>query len=457
VIAGEFQTILNAPPFERVAREQYFPMSLAQERLWLSQLDEPAVAQYSIVTAVRLQGELNEAVLRDSIGMLAARHESLRTTLQFKDGVPVQIIRPEAEFGFSQHDLSDVTSAEQKKRTEQIVTAESTRPFDLQNGPLFRLALIRLSTHHHVLVLSVHRAVADTSSVGILIRELSALYRAALQGRRCALPEPWLQYGDFAVWQRRALEGVLFEHQLEYWRRQLAQIPPDLKLPWDRQRSAGRNTPNTTLHFQLSAGLCDSLKEFARREGATLVMVLMATYQSLLHHYSGQDELVVGTAVSGRDRRPVEAVVGLFENILAIRANLKGHPDFRAILRQTRTSLLEAYSNRELPFERIVDECKSRDGSDPILRTMFTFEESPLPEWHLGDLQAERLPVVNTYSSFDLVLNMQETAAEIRGEIKYSTDLFDRRTIQELAGRFQRMLQVVLENPELSISKISLS
>jgi non-ribosomal peptide synthetase component F len=272
------------------------------------------------------------------------------------------------------------------------------------------------------------------------------------------LPEPWLQYGDFAVWQRRALEGVFFEQQLEYWRRQLAEIPPDLKLPWDRQRPAGRNTPNTTLPFQLAASLCDLLKEFARREGATLVMVLMATYQSLLHRYSGQDELVVGTAVSGRDRRPVEAVVGLFENILAIRANLKGHPDYRAILRQTRTSLLEAYSNRELPFERIVDECKSRDnGGDPIFRTMFTFEESPLPEWHLGDLQAERMPAVNTYSRFDLVLNMRDGNSGLNGEFVYRPDVFDRRTIQGIAGRFQGMLQAVLENPELPISKIPLS
>jgi hypothetical protein len=443
---GILEMALKAPAFERVPREQHIPMSIAQERLWLASQFDDAAARYSITVAMRLQSEPDEAALRESARVLVARHDALRTVLQFKDGLPCQTVRPEAEFEFSQYDFGHMSLLEQKHGLNKVLTVESTRPFNLQSGPLCRMALIRLDAGRSVLALSFHRVIADRSSVAIFVRELSAVYRAMLEGRRCPLPELWLQFGDFAAWQRRALESIFFKQQLDYWRRQLAPMPAGLRLPRNFERPATRKVPNTVVPFDLPAGFFNSLKELARQEGATLFMALMAAYQSLLHLYCGQNDLVVGTPVNGRDHRPVEFVVGPFENLLAIRANFEGRLDFRMTLRHMRRAVLEAYSNRHLPFERIADEFQSSDsGASPIFQTVFTWEESPLPDRLPGDLHSEWLPLANTYSQFDLALRMREHNSELGGEFIYRPDVFTPGTIENMARHFQRLLEGILD------------
>jgi hypothetical protein len=262
---GMLEMALKVPAFERVPREQDIPMSIAQERLWLASQFDDSAARYSITVAVRLQSEPDEGALRESARALVARHDALRTVFQFKDGLACQTVRPDAEYEFSRYDFGHMSLLEQKRGLQKVLSVESTRPFNLQSGPLCRMALIKLDAGGSVLALSFHRVIADRSSVAIFVRELSEVYLAKVQGRRCALPELWLQFGDFAAWQRRALEGVFFKQQLGYWRRQLAPMPASLKLPRNYERPATRKVPNTAVPFELPAGFCRSLKELARQ------------------------------------------------------------------------------------------------------------------------------------------------------------------------------------------------
>ena len=300
-----------APPLRASERSGPLPLSFAQERLWFLDQLEVTGSAYNIANALRMSGVLDVAALERSLTELVRRHESLRTRFEAVDGIGVQVIDPAEPVKLGLTDLSELEGEAREARAGALIQEEAARRFDLAAHSGFRVGLLRLSADEHVLLMTVHHAVFDGWSFGVLFRELGALYAAYAVGRASPLPEPQLQYGDYAVWQRRWLQGVVLERQLGYWRRRLEGAEP-LSLPTDHLRPAVTSFRGAVHPFELPAELTRGLRELARQEGATLFMVLLAGFQAVLAHWSGQEDIVVGTPVAGRTYREMESLVGFF-------------------------------------------------------------------------------------------------------------------------------------------------
>jgi condensation domain-containing protein len=312
----------------------------------------------------------------------------LRTTFSAVEGVPAQIISAPAAVPISREDLSGLPETEREAEALRLATAEAQRPFDLVEGPLVRAALLRLGAEEHVLLLTMHHIVSDGWSMGVLVRELAALYEAFRRGEPSPLGELPVQYADYAVWQREWLSGEVLEEQLDYWRRQLAGAPPALGLPTDRPRPQVATYHGAVEKFELSAELSESLKKLGRSEGATPFMTLLAAFYALLYRYSGQEEIVVGSPVAGRTRAETEGLIGFFVNTLALRTDLRGNPRFVELLKRVREVCLGAYGHQEVPFEKLVAELQpGRDMSrHPFFQVMFVLQNVPLEPLELPGL-----------------------------------------------------------------------
>ncbi|HWK90397.1 MAG TPA: amino acid adenylation domain-containing protein, partial [Longimicrobium sp.] len=346
----------EAPPITAVSRGGDLPLSFAQERLWFVQRMDGDTSAYHMPFAYRLGGALDVDALRRALDEVARRHESLRTFFPEVDGLPVQRIAPPASVPFPLHDLSGLGDDLREDEAGRVAAAHADDPFDLARGPLFRAALVRLAADHHLLLVNLHHVISDGWSTGVLWTELSALYGAFAAGRPSPLPEPALQYADFAAWQRAWLSGEAVERQLTYWRGALAGAPPLLELPTDRPRPPVQRHRGAAVGVVLDADAAAPLHALARREGATLFMVLLAALDVVLARWSGQDDVVVGTPIAGRTRAETEGMIGLFLNSLALRTDLSGDPSFREVLRRVRQATLDAYAHQDLPFERILEE-----------------------------------------------------------------------------------------------------
>ncbi|MBW3655532.1 MAG: non-ribosomal peptide synthetase, partial [Gemmatimonadetes bacterium] len=347
---------LDDTPVLRRRRADSLPLSFAQERLWFLEQMEPGSAAYNIPAALRLTGTLDEQALRGALGEIVRRHEALRTTFTAANGAAVQVVHPPAEVPLPVRDLGELPEPAREAEVLRLAGEEAARPFDLERGPLFRAGLLRLRKPEYVLLLTMHHSVGDGWSLGILYRELSTLYAAYREGRPSPLAELPIQYADFALWQREHLRGKVLETQLAYWRARLAGAPALLELPTDRPRPAVRSHQGARVRRSLPGELARALKSLAQRDGATLYMVLLATFQTLLSKYSGQEDVVVGSPVAGRARPEVEGLIGFFANTLVLRAEISGDPSFRALLGRVREATLEAYEHQEVPFERLVEE-----------------------------------------------------------------------------------------------------
>ncbi|HEX8272300.1 MAG TPA: amino acid adenylation domain-containing protein, partial [Longimicrobiaceae bacterium] len=353
------------PPLVPVERTGRLPLSFAQERLWFLEQLSPGGHVYTIPGALRLEGPLDAGALEATLGEIVRRHEALRTRFPSDGGRPWQEVLPPEPFRLP---VEPVAAAEVEGR----VRAEVERPFDLERGPLFRATLLRLQEDEHVLVLSMHHVVSDGWSLGVFFGELSALYGAFREGRGSPLPEPAVQYGDYAVWQRAWLRGEALEAQLAYWRGRLAGAPA-LELPTDHPRPAVQGFAGARHALTLDADEAEGVRRLARREGATLYMVLLAALQVLLGRYAESEDVVVGSPIAGRTRRETEGLIGLFVNTLALRTDLSGDPAFREVVGRVREGALGAYAHQEVPFERLVEELKvERDLSrSPLVQVMF--------------------------------------------------------------------------------------
>ncbi|HVR96499.1 MAG TPA: amino acid adenylation domain-containing protein, partial [Thermoanaerobaculia bacterium] len=333
----ESQGGTQAPPIVPVSRDGDLPLSFAQQRLWFLDQLEPGSAAYNIPLAVRLSGELSAGALAEVFAGIVRRHEALRTTFTAREGRPVQVIGP-PRVELPVVDLSHVSEQEALR----LAREEARRPFDLQRGPLLRLALLRLGDREHVLLLTLHHIVSDGWSMGVLLREIAALYAGAV------LPELPVQYADFAVWQRRWLEGEVLEAQLAYWKGQLAGAPRVLELPLDRPRPAVQTFGGAVLPVRLPA-----VRELCRREGATPFMVLLAAWATVLGRHAGQEDVLVGTPIAGRNRREIEGLIGFFVNTLVLRTDLSGSPGFAGLVGRVRRAALDGYTHQDVPFERL--------------------------------------------------------------------------------------------------------
>ncbi|HLL46295.1 MAG TPA: condensation domain-containing protein, partial [Longimicrobiaceae bacterium] len=342
---------IEVPPLVRAERDGPLPLSFAQERLWVIDRMDPGGAAYNMPFTLRLRGELDEGALRAALDALVERHESLRTTFPASGGPPVQAVHPAEGAPFRLEPLDGVPDDEREARALAAAAEEAWRPFDLAAGPLFRAALFRVAADDHVLVLAQHHVVTDGWSMGVLFRELSALYAALVRGEPSPLAPLPVQYADYAVWQRGWLAGETLERQVAFWRERLAGAPPLIELPTDRPRGVVQTTRGGAHHFRLPAATLESLRALARAEGATLFMTALAGWALLLSRYARQDDVVVGTPIAGRTHEVLEGLVGMFVNTLALRTDVGGDPSFRELLGRVREGTLGAYAHQDLPFE----------------------------------------------------------------------------------------------------------
>jgi amino acid adenylation domain-containing protein len=445
---------VTLPPLVRADRSGPLPLSFAQQRLWVIDRMDPGSPAYNVSITLRLRGGLDAGALRAALDALVERHESLRTVFPAGEGGPVQAVLPAAGAPLAVDPLHGVPGDRREAEALRRAAEEARRPFDLAAGPLFRPVLLRVADDDHLLVLAQHHVVSDGWSMGVLFRELGALYAAAVQGAPSPLPELPVQYADYAVWQRGWLVGETLERQVAYWRDALAGAPPLLELPTDRPRSGARSAAGAPHRFPLPAAAVDGLRAAARAEGTTLFMTLLAAWQLLLSRYARQDDVVVGTAIAGRTHQSVEGLVGMFVNTLAIRTDLSGDRSFRGLLGRVRERTLGAYAHQDLPFEKLVDELHPvRDVTHtPVFQVTFGLQNAPGGGPELPGLEISPVAPEGRTAKFDLSLAVVEVPDGLYGVLEYATDLFDAATARRMAGHFGTLLAGLAADPDARLS-----
>jgi amino acid adenylation domain-containing protein len=441
-----------------------FPVSYAQERLWFLDQLEPGSPAYNVVAAYRLTGPLDVDALEQALQEVVRRHEALRTTFTAVDGQPVQVIHSQLQ-RHSDGALAVVDLAHLERHSDgaeaearRLMGLERRAAFNLEEGPLLRASLLRLGAEEHILLLSVHHIVTDGWSMGILRRELSALYHAFSKGQPSPLPELAIQYADYATWQREWLQGQVLEAQLAYWLAHLHPLPPALDLPADHQRPPIQTFHGSTRTFCIPQALTGACKALARREQATLFMTLLAAFQILLYRYSGREDIVVGTPIANRTRPEVGPLIGFLANTLVLSTDLSGNPTFRQLLGRVRHVCLDAYDHQDLPFEKLVEQLNpARDLSrNPLVQVMFALGNMPQHDLVLPGLTVRTLRAGGASAKFDLTLQLAEADGSLRGSVEYSTDLFDDGTIARMMGHFVELLEGIVQDPDRQIGGLPL-
>ncbi|MDT5295930.1 MAG: hypothetical protein QOJ76_2810, partial [Acidobacteriota bacterium] len=448
-----------APPLVAGERVGALPLSFAQQRLWFIDRLEGASPFYNSPAAVRLSGHLDVEALRRTLSEIVRRHEALRTRFVEVGGEPRQLIDEAREVELAVTDLSHLSEEEREAEARRLAAEEARRPFDLAQGSLLRAGLLRLGEEEHVALFTMHHIVSDGWSMGVLVKEVAALYEAFSCGEESPLAELEIQYADYAVWQREWLQGELLERQMQYWRTQLGGELPVLELPTDRPRPAVQSHRGAHEIVKLPAELSAALREMSRREGVTLYMTLLAAFEVLLSRYTGQQDVVVGTDVANRTQGETEALIGFFVNQLVMRADLSGDPGFRELLKQVRETALGAYAHQDVPFEKLVEEFQGeRDRSrTPLFQVKFVLQNAPQEELRLGGLTLESMKSGSGAARFDLVVLLNETPeGQLSGVWTYCTDLFDATTIKRMSGHFQTLLEGIVESPDQHVSRLPL-
>ncbi|NTX17410.1 amino acid adenylation domain-containing protein, partial [Myxococcus sp. CA056] len=437
------------------------PASFPQQRLWVvDQLEGGRAFAYNVHITVQFTGALDVALLERCVNQVVRRHESLRTVFAAReDGIPVQVVLPELRLLVPVEDVSHLSKEEQDAEVERRTSEESQRLFDLARGPLLRGKVLRLGPDNHVALVTMHHLVTDRWSLGVFVRELMAFYATGVTGQSHDLPEPAIQYSDFAVWQRERMQGERLRTELEFWKQHLRTLPAPLELPTDRPRPPEQTYRGSRQFVTLPVALTRALKEISQQEGATLFMTLLATFQTLMHRHSRQSDITVGSPIAGRNVPELETLIGFFVNTLVLRNDLGGNPTFRELLRRAKEVCMAAYAHQELPFEKLVEELQPpRDLSrHPLFQVMFSFQNTPRQDLSMPGLQSTYLLVDPGSAKFDLLLELREDRPdEIFGWLEYNTDLFDVATIQRMRGHFYSLLGAVAENPDTRLSELPL-
>lgn len=445
---------------QKEASESYtVPLSFAQTRLWFLDQLEPGHSTYNASATYRLTGGLNIAALEQSLKAIVHRHEVLRTTFPSVNGQPSQAITTHRALILPIIDLQEHSETERVAIAQQIATEEAQQHFNLATDPLFRAKFLRLSDQEHILLLNFHHIIFDAWSFDIFFRELAALYTAFSNGQSSPLPELPIQYVDFAHWQRELLQGEVLESQLNYWKQQLGSSLPTLQLPTDYPRPSAQDYQGDKQTLKLSPSLREAIKILCQKEGVTLFMSLLATFQTLLHRYSEQEDIIVGTPIAGRNQVETEKLIGLFLNNLAIRTNLSGNPTFRQLLAQVRQVTLEAYEHQDLPFEKLVEELQPERSLSrhPIFDVMLNLNNTPQTAFKLPGLSITPfLELTEPESKFSMTLYVQEQDNQLNLELVYQKALFSAERMTSLLHQFQYLLEQIVAAPDKPIRFYSL-
>ncbi len=449
---------LPLPPLEPLERGDAIPLSFAQQQLWFLHQLRPESTAYNLATAFRLRGALDRRAFAAAISELVRRHEALRTAFEDRSGTPAQVLVDFAADLLTVVDLSSLAAGCRLAEARRGMRLEANRSYDLEHSALFRARLWRLADDHHVALLAIHHIVSDGWSMGVMARELGELYGAYCQARQSPLAEPEVQFADWALWQHRWMGEAAVGRQLDYWREQLAGIPPLLELPIDRPRPSVPSTAGDFAPVVFSAELTAAVDALARQHLVTPFMVQTAAFQALLGRYSGQDDFCIGTVVAGRHHAGTESLVGFFVNTLVLRAELAGEPCLAALLQRTKSSVLEAYRHQDLPFEKLVEELDPVRSLTypPIFQALLVQQAGWQSDAELEGLEAEPMGVRGEAVQMDLVLSLEHREGHIAGTLQFRKDLFDRTTISRLNGHLQRLLAVAIERPEAALSSLPL-
>src|SRR5215831_3792904 len=433
------------------------PLSFAQQRLWFLNQLEPASPMYNESRAIRLQGSLDIESLQKSLNRIVARHDVLRTNFIMLDGNPQQTITDTRAVELPVIDLRSCRDIDRESESHRLLTDVIRRPFDLSRDLLLRVLLLRLAEQEHILLFVQHHIASDGWSTSIFWRELTALYEAFTSGRPDPLSELPIQYADYALWQRDRLSGETLEGQLAYWRKQLENLAP-LQLTPDRARPGADDYAGDRQTFLIPQEVIDGLRRVSRDEGVTLFMTLLAAFQTLLHRYTGQNDIAVGSPIAGRTHPEVEGLIGFFVNTLVLRTEVSGHLTFRQFLARVREVAWGAYQHQELPFEKLVAELQpDRNlGRNPLFQVIFAFQNVPRQTMALPGLQVSQVEVDSGTTKFDLALFLWEEYGGLRGRVQYSTALFDADTIERLLGHFETMLIGIVTNPDRRLCDLPL-
>jgi amino acid adenylation domain-containing protein len=445
-------------PIVPVPRDQPLPLSFSQRRLWYLQKVDANLSAYNIPASFRIKGDLDVDALEQALNQLIARHEVLRSAITEHGGQPQQEIMPTLQTALPVADLSNLPYPQAEADAKRLSNEDARLLHVLENPPLLRVMLAKLADGDHVFILNFHHIIADGSSMAIFYRELAALYAAARDAKPALLTELPIQYADYAAWQHEWLKSGAFDAQLGYWKRQLADLPAPVELPTDFERPTISAYRGARLAKQLSPELTASLKTLSRQHGATLFMTLFATFNILLSRISGQDDIVIGSTIAGRNQHETDGLIGFFINALPLRTNLSGDPSFTTLLHRVRENCLDAYTHQETPFEKIVEELRPRRdrGRNPIFEILFNIADTRERSLALPGCEVAKFSHAEPGAKFDIVLHAPENDGKIELAIVYNADLFRATRIAVLLDQFASLIQQVIDHPDQSIRHLSL-
>ena len=465
-LAEEIEAVLitggeeKSPAIELVSRDAPLPLSFSQENLWLFEQLSPGTSTYTTCRSGRVQGRLNVVSLQDTVNEVFRRHEALHTTFETLEGRPLQIVHPHRPGALPVADLSGLAQADRDREALRISNEYAKRPIDLSRTPVAHFGLLRLAVEEHVFILSIHHAAYDLWSGGILLGEIERAYRSFVEGRPFTDAEPAVQYADFAVWQRKWLQGSALDRQLAYWKERLAGLSAiPMQIPTDRPLPAVETFPGASVFHDFSKDLTEGLKALARCEGVTQFMLLLAAFKVLLHRYTRQSDIVVGSVISNRNRPEIEDTVGFFDNVMVLRSDASGSPTFREYLRQVRDVALGAYAHQHLPFEYLVQELQPERIANrtPWIQAMMVYLLNyPAMEREIAGLKVVPYKVHSGKAMFDLLLAIRDSGQGLKAELVYNCELFDESTVVRMVSQFHTLLRGIVERPEERISELKL-
>ncbi len=447
------QVGLRIPPIGKAVRNENIPLSFSQQRLWFLDKLEPGNPAYNIHAAVRLMGDLDPDILKRSLEAVIERHEILRTTFPDTDGRPIQHIGQSFKLDLPFLDFERLEENEREAEALNLIMDESQRPFDLAHGPLLRAKLLHMSERDHILIVTMHHIVSDAWSMGLLVRDAAAFYKAFAENSAVSLPQLQLQYADYASWQREWMQPEILEHSLAYWKRQLGEKPLNMRLPTDKRRPDAQTYNGALYQLELSEDLSSNVEALSRRESVSVFMTLLAAFNVVLSRHTGSEDIVVGTDIANRSRSEVEGLIGMLVNQLVLRCDLSGNPTFKELLGRVREVALEAYTHQDMPFDKLVEAVKpDRElGRNPLFQVMFGFQNAPTHPIELPGLSIGRMGIDNKTSVFDLSLYMTRQADKLIGSMRYNTDLFEPHTVGRMLDAFKLVLQTAVKTTDIRL------
>ncbi|QGS82446.1 non-ribosomal peptide synthetase [Burkholderia pseudomallei] len=452
------------PPIPLAPRDGRIALSLAQQRLWfLTQLEGVSEA-YHMSGAVRLDGPLNREVLQRALNRIVMRHEALRTCFVREEGEPIQVIQPHADLTVSYHDLREAESirheaGNREQRAKDLSQAHASAPFDLSRDLPVRVLLLQLADEAHVVQVVMHHIASDGWSVGVFLQELSALYGSFIAEQGDPLAPLPLQYADYAAWQRRWLASGQLEKQGAFWQTNLSGAPTLLELPTDRPRPPKQSHAGASVEVKLGAALSERVKRLSQRHGVTPYMTLLSSWAAALSRLSGQEEVVIGSPVAGRNRTEVEALIGFFVNTLALRLDLSSEPTVGELLKRTKAQVLSAQAHQDLPFDQVVERVKPPRSTahPPLFQVMFVWQNMPAGELTIPGLTIRAVETPLQTAQFELTLSLREAGDDIVGHLNYASALFDESTVRRYVTYWCRLLEGMTAGPaNVSVARLPL-